>query len=219
MNKLFSSLAAPVIAAASLCRVGPALAQEPASDVKAKVAMCIGCHGISGYQASYPEIHKVPMISGQSERFLVASLNAYKTGERKHPTMRSLAESLSDKDIAEIAAYYAKDGGPSQAPAQVPAPSQHVGALLVKGACASCHGTNYSRPIDPSYPKLAGQYADYLYVALKSYQVGRNPIIGRTNAIMGAQVRPFSSNELKAMADYLASLPGELKTVPQPPLR
>ena len=56
-----------------------------------KAAMCIGCHGIPGYQASFPEVHKVPMISGQNDKYIAAALNAYRKGERKHPTMRGIA--------------------------------------------------------------------------------------------------------------------------------
>ena len=56
---------------------------------KTKAAMCIGCHGIKGYQASFPEIYRVPMISGQGAKYIVAALTAYKKGERKHPTMRA----------------------------------------------------------------------------------------------------------------------------------
>ena len=186
------------------------------SAMESKIAMCIGCHGIRGYQASFPEIHKVPMISGQSEKYIVAALNAYKKGERKHPSMRGIAASLSEQDMAEIAAYYAqlgKDG--TTLPEQAAAAPADVAALLTKGACESCHGKNFSKPIDGSYPKLAGQHADFLYVALKSYKTEGNPQVGRANAIMVGQVKQFSNAELKAMANYLASLPTELHTVPQ----
>ena len=92
---------------------GTAHAQGPKGDIKAaegKVAMCIGCHGIPGYQASFPEIHRVPMISGQTAAYLVNSLTAYQKGERKHPTMRGIAGSLSEQDIDELAADYAQHG-------------------------------------------------------------------------------------------------------------
>jgi cytochrome c553 len=188
--------------------------------IESKVAMCIGCHGIKGYQASFPEIHKVPMISGQSEKYIVASLNAYKKGERKHPTMRSIAAPLTDQDMAEIAAYYAQLGKDGTAlPEQAAAAPADVAALLTKGACESCHGKNFSKPIDGSYPKLAGQHADFLYVALKSYKTEGNPQVGRANPIMVGQVKQFSNAELKAMANYLASLPTELHTVPQAKFR
>lgn len=186
-----------------------------------KVAPCIGCHGIPGYQASFPEIHKVPMISGQNEKFIAAALQAYRKGERKHPTMRSMAGALSDQDIADVAAFYAQQGGPMQAPPDAPAksPPDKVAALLQKGACSSCHGENYNKPIDGSYPKIAGQHADYLFAALKSYKTEQNPNVGRANAIMAAQVKQFSFDELKAIANYIGSLPGELRTVRQPPFR
>jgi cytochrome c553 len=186
-----------------------------------QAAMCIGCHGIKGYQASFPEIHKVPMISGQNAKYIVASLTAYKKGDRKHPTMRAIAASLSDQDMADLAAFYEQHGGKaaSAPPDGAPAASSEVAALLTKGACASCHGANYSKPIDPSYPKIAGQHADYLYVALKSYKTEANPQVGRNNAIMGGQVKQFSNAELKAMAEYLGSLPSELRTVKEPYFR
>jgi len=70
-----------------------------------KAAMCIGCHGIPAYQASFPEIYKVPMIAGQNAKYIVSALTAYKKGERNHPTMHAQAMSFSDQDIADIAAY------------------------------------------------------------------------------------------------------------------
>jgi cytochrome c553 len=100
-----------------------------------------------------------------------------------------------------------------------PAAPADVAALLAKGACASCHGASYSKPIDGSYPKIAGQHADYLYVALKAYQTDGNPRIGRSNAVMSTQARQFKRAELKAMAEYLASLPGELNSAAQSSLR
>jgi cytochrome c553 len=72
-----------------------------------KVRLCAGCHAIPGYRSSVPEIYTVPMIGGQSSGYIVAALTAYKKGERKHPTMRSVAGSLSDQDMADIAEYYA----------------------------------------------------------------------------------------------------------------
>jgi len=194
-----------------------ALAQDAAAGEK-KIAMCIGCHGIPRYQASFPEIHKVPMISGQNAAYIVAALNAYKKGDRRHPTMHAISASLTEQDIADIGAYYEQHGRSSLktvSAGSVPAPSAEVAALLTRGACVSCHGADYNKPIDGSYPKLAGQHADYLYVALKSYQTAGNPQVGRNNAIMGGVAAQFKPAELKAMAQYLASLPGDVRTVPQ----
>ena len=188
--------------------------------IESKVAMCIGCHGIRGYQASFPEIYKVPMISGQGAKYIAAALGEYKKGDRKHPTMRGIATSLTDQDIADIAAYYEKHGLSGETvPDQIaPAPAD-VAALITKGACVTCHGANFNKPIDPAYPKLAGQHADYLYVALKAYQTDGNPRVGRGNAIMGGQVKQFSHLELKAIANYISSLPSDLHTVPQAKFR
>ena len=178
MNKLLITLFALAVAsvtahaqqapasapAAPKAAASAAPAPAGAKSLEAKVAMCIGCHGIPGYQASFPEIHKVPKISGQSAKYIAAALNAYKTGDRKHPTMRGIAESLSDQDILDLAAYYAQEGGPhAELPAEAqPAPAGAVAELLTKGNCAACHGANFSKPIDGSSPKLAGQHADSL---------------------------------------------------------
>lgn len=198
----------------------PAHAQDAAAGQK-KAAMCIGCHGIPGYQASFPEVHKVPMISGQGAKYITSALVAYKKGERKHPTMKAIAASLSEQDMADLSAYYEKNvrADMIKTVSDVPAPSPEVDALLKKGNCASCHGANYGKPIDGSYPKLAGQHADYLYVALKAYQTEGNPNVGRSNAIMAGQVKQFKLAELKAISKYLATLPGELQTVPQSKFR
>ncbi|MDP3615345.1 MAG: c-type cytochrome, partial [Rubrivivax sp.] len=171
---------------------------------------------------SFPEVHKVPMISGQGAKYIVAALNAYKKGERKHPTMKGISASLTDADMADLGAYYEKHGASSvKTVAETPAkaPTAAVAALLAKGACVSCHGANFSKPIDGSYPKLAGQHADYLFVSLRAYAIEGKPYLGRNNAIMVGQVKQFKREELKAMADYIASLPGELRTVPQSKFR
>ena len=218
MNKLLSFVFVSLVA----CVTTPVLAQDAQGDAKAgekKIAMCIGCHGIIGYKASFPEVHRVPMISGQSAKYIASALNAYKKGERKHPTMRGIADSLSDQDIADVSAYYSTHGGEQAAPEAAKEATGPVAELLKKGACNSCHGANFSKPIDPSYPKLAGQHADYLTVALKSYKAEHSGTVGRSNAIMAGQIKQFSNAELKAIAGYIGALPTELATVPQSKFR
>jgi len=96
-------------------------------------------------------------------------------------------------------------------------------ALVEKGGCVACHGKDLNAPISPDYPKLAGQHADYLYHALVAYQTSGNPLVGRNNAIMAGQVksnpavsgkdgkpREFTRKELKDIAAYIESLPGDL---------
>jgi cytochrome c553 len=208
----------------SIGLMGSVMAADIVGDpvaARQKVAMCIGCHGIPGYQASFPEVHKVPMIAGQNAKYIAAALTAYQKGERKHASMRGIAAGLSEQDIADLAAYYEAQGreAPAAPARTAPAPSPEVKALLDKGVCLSCHGEGMNKPIDASYPKLAGQHADYLFVALKAYQLEGNRQIGRSNAIMANQAKMFTAAELKAMSKYIASLPGDLRTVPQSRLR
>lgn len=217
MNKLLAFAAATFVSCVTLAT---AHAQEVQGDAKAgakKNAMCIGCHGIIGYQASFPEVHKVPKISGQSAKYIASALNAYKKGDRKHPTMRGIAASLTDQDIADLAAFYSTNGVAEGAAAlaAAPAPTGKAAELVAKGNCTSCHGASFSAPIDPSYPRIAGQHDDYLFVALKSYKAEGNAQVGRGNAIMGGVAKQFSNAELKELAAYVGSLPSELKTVPE----
>jgi cytochrome c553 len=95
---------------ASSLAFSPVSAQELKGNTEAakdKVAMCIGCHGIPNYKASFPHVYYVPKIAGQSEKYLSNALHAYKKGERDHPSMKGIAWSLKDQDIADLAAYYA----------------------------------------------------------------------------------------------------------------
>jgi cytochrome c553 len=238
MNKTLTSL----LAALALTTL-PALSYSQAikGDIKAgegKNAMCIGCHGIKGYQASFPEVYKVPMISGQGAAYIAASLKAYQTGDRKHPTMKAIAANLTEQDMADLGAYYEQHGKVAGA-AALPAtpskqPNEKVKAILDRAAlsegtnCLKCHGTNFSKPQDPSQPKLAGQHKDYLFAALKSYQTEGNSKIGRNNGVMKGIVEkfnedpkdlknklPMTSVQMRELANYIGSLEGELTVTPQ----
>lgn len=104
MKKHFALFALAGIAnlAAAADIVGNAKAAEN------KVSMCAGCHGIPGYKASFPEVYQVPLIGGQTAKYIESALRAYQKGDRKHPTMRGISAGLSDQDIADIAAYYSQ---------------------------------------------------------------------------------------------------------------
>jgi cytochrome c553 len=78
---------------------------------RAKSAMCEGCHGIVGYRTAFPDVYPVPKLGGQRSDYLVKALRDYKSGARSHPTMRGIAATLSDQDMADLAAYYAGDQG------------------------------------------------------------------------------------------------------------
>lgn len=103
-------LLAVLVLAASGSAAGAAGAAEIVANPKAapnKIEQCIGCHGIPDYKTAFPEVYQVPMIGGQSAKYIEAALQAYKKGDRQHPQMTPTAKVLSDQDIADIAAYYA----------------------------------------------------------------------------------------------------------------
>jgi len=107
-----TTLLAAALAAA--CATPPASAQsalvgDPVKG-RAKTQMCQGCHGIDGWRTAYPEVYRVPRIGSQHEAYLLKALQEYKGGERSHPSMRAIAASLSDQDMADLAAYYAQGG-------------------------------------------------------------------------------------------------------------
>ena len=101
-----------VAAGLGLAALAPAaLAQNvtgSAAAGKEKISMCIGCHGIVGYRTAYPEVYPVPKIGGQQAAHIVAALKEYKSGARWHPSMRAIADSLSEQDMADLAAYFSQ---------------------------------------------------------------------------------------------------------------
>jgi cytochrome c553 len=90
---------------------GPALAQAMAGNAQAgkdKSSICMGCHGIPDYRTAYPHVYHVPLIMGQQQAYIAKALHEYKSDERSHPSMRAIAGSLSDQDIADLAAYFSQ---------------------------------------------------------------------------------------------------------------
>lgn len=218
MKPNLSPMFAALIAAAGLATTAQAQVTGNVEAGAGKVAMCIGCHGIWDYKTNFPEVYHVPKIAGQNPKYLEAALTEYKKANRKHPSMRGIAGSLTEQDMADVAAYYTALGEVKDAP-EVPATPRaaraDVAALLQKGACVSCHGENFNKPIDPAYPKIAGQYPDYLYAALTAYKDDTHATWGRGNPIMAGMAKQFTNAELKAIAYYIGSLPGDIRTVPQ----
>ena len=104
-------VAAPIARRRAVRCAGRWRRAPPAGDPvkgREKVQMCQGCHGIEGWRTAFPEVYQVPRIAGQHQAYLVKALQAYKSGERSHPSMKAIAASLSDKDMADVAAYYAQ---------------------------------------------------------------------------------------------------------------
>ena len=109
---------------AALLAAGAATAQAPTGDAnrgRERVQMCQGCHGIVGWRTAFPEVYHVPKLSGQHAQYLVSALAAYKSGARSHPSMRAIAATLSEQDMADLAAYYAQSANPQPS---TPAPKK-----------------------------------------------------------------------------------------------
>ena len=99
-------------AAASLPLLAMAQDKKAGTPVEgaAPVSMCIGCHSIPGYQASFPQVYRVPKIGGQSQQYIEVALKEYRQGNRSHPSMTGVAKGLTDQQISAVAAYYAARG-------------------------------------------------------------------------------------------------------------
>ena len=102
MSQLMRSLL--WVVATGLLGMSAAQAGGDAAAGKIKANTCMGCHGIKAYTNVYPTYH-VPKIGGQSAEFIISALKAYKSGDRNHPTMHAQAVSLSEQDMADIAAF------------------------------------------------------------------------------------------------------------------
>jgi len=165
--------------------------QGNAKHGKAISYTCLGCHGIEGYKNAYP-MYSVPKLEGQHPEYLIAALQEYRSGDRAHTTMHAQASTLSDQDIADIAAYFAgkplvSKGKPSSTPPQA--------ATL----CVSCHGQD-GVAIAPTYPSLAGQHEDYIARALEEYRKG-----GRKNPIMKGFAATLKDEDIAVIAKYFAN--------------
>ncbi len=107
-----------ILAGAAAAFGVPAAAQTAAPAVTAgdaerghlKAATCLGCHSVPGFKASFPTVYSVPMIGGQNAKYIESALKAYQKGERRFPSMMATARSLSDQDIADVAAYFSSQG-------------------------------------------------------------------------------------------------------------
>jgi cytochrome c553 len=169
-----------------------------------KFYTCYGCHGIANYRNAYPD-YSVPKLRHQNAEYLVAALQEYRDGTRPHATMHAQAASLSDQDIADIAAYL-QGAAPVQpgTPAPGKAPKQVA-------ACVACHGETglgVEAQLVPKPPVLAGQHVDYLKQALYSYRNGR-----RKNVVMDGMAQLLTSDEdVKIAAAYFADQPSPIAT-------
>lgn len=157
---------------------------------------CLGCHGIEGYNNIYPTYH-VPRLGGQKADYLENALHAYKNGDRKHPTMRAQGGTLSDKDIANLAAWLERFGAATDT-----ATAESVAGIDVARTCVTCHGVAGAEVMPPP-PVLSGQHQDYLKQALKQYREGSRP-----GTVMSAFAGALSEDDIEAVTRYYASQRG-----------
>ncbi len=165
---------------------------------KQKSQACLGCHGIPSLFNVYPTYH-VPLLMGQHAVYLKDALHAYRSGNRAHPTMRAQAMTLSDQDIEDIAAYFGSLETPKASGAMQKPPADietHV------NTCSACHGAD-GNSVAPNFPRLAGQWSDYIHQALKEYKSGK-----RKNPIMSSLVASLDEVDMKALAKWYASQKG-----------
>jgi cytochrome c553 len=188
-------------AAAPAAAAAPALKGDPKRG-KAISYTCLGCHGIEGYKNAYP-MYSVPKLKGQHPEYLAAALHGYRDGDRSHLTMHAQASTLSDQDIADVAAYFA--GTPLTPGGKAPGPVPQAAQL-----CTSCHGQD-GVAIVPMYPSLAGQHEDYLERAIEEYRNG-----GRKNPIMKTFAANLKESDIATIAAYFSSLTPALATESRP---
>ena len=162
-------------------------------------AGCVGCHSIPGQRNAYPS-YRVPMLGGQHEVYLVDSLKAYRSKERPHETMQAQAASLSDQDMADLAAYFASLGELLAGPGDDSAAARRGRDKAI--TCVACHG-DIGVGLAPEWPTLAGQHESYLHESLMQYKNGT-----RTNAVMAGLVISFSEQDLRDISAFYAAQQG-----------
>ena len=199
--KIVARAAALLLAAAAITQ--PANAEGDPEAGKDIGYTCLGCHGIEGYRNAYPS-YRVPKLGGQKAGYLEIALKGYRAGTRAHPTMIAQATSLSDQQIADVAAYLA-----SLANETVAAGGTQGASFEKAAACAACHGQN-GISVNAAWPTLAGQHEDYLLHSLKQYRNG-----ARKDPVMMAQAALIAEEDLASLAAYFASLEGLETTKPE----
>ncbi len=197
--------AAPVVALAVLGVVKAAPAEAAGDPARGKTLgwTCLGCHGIETYKNVYPT-YSVPKLRGQHAEYLELAIKAYRSGERSHGTMHAQAASLSDQDIADVAAYLAGEEIPYDATAVATGKVPEIATTV----CATCHGPVGVGNVN-NIATLTGQHADYLEYALESYRNG-----SRKNGLMQPFAAQLKPEDIKALAEFYSKQRPTLHTVP-----
>ena len=169
---------------------------------------CTGCHGIPGYYNAQPAYH-VPKLGGQNADYIEVALQGYRRGTRGHETMRAQASSLSDQDIADVAAYFTESfkGEPERAPSHASQAKIEAGRAKSM-TCQSCHGAE-GVAAAPQWPNLAGQHENYLQIALERYKSGQ-----RVDLVMNPLIAPLDEQTIEELAAFFAAQPHLYNTQP-----
>jgi cytochrome c553 len=169
-----------------------ALKPDPVEAGKAAAASCGGCHGETGVS----KLPGTPNLTGLDPKYLVAAMQAYKSGRRNNDTMKAMLANINDESFNNIALFYAL-----QTPARAATPSEgdQAAGKAASAPCAGCHGdTGVSA--SPANPSLAGQDAQYLAAALAAYKDGT-----RTDETMKELVAALDDNGRKNLAAFFAN--------------
>ncbi len=187
----YASLDPAQPAATSGAKTAPAKL-DPVQAGKAAAAACAGCHG----EAGISKMPATPSLVGLDPKYLVAAMKAYKSGDRKNDTMKSMLSAVTDADLGNIALYYALQ---KPARAQTPAGGDPAAGKAAAAACAGCHGDK-GVSANPAIPSLAGQDAQYLAAALHTYKEG-----GRGDETMKGLAASLDEAAAKNLAAFYAS--------------
>jgi cytochrome c553 len=161
---------------------------------------CAGCHGVPGYHNAYPSYH-VPKLGGQNADYIEVALQGYRRGTRGHETMQAQASSLTDQDIADVAAYFASFEGEPETGTRNAAQLQIEEGRRKAVACVQCHGQE-GIAAAAQWPHLAGQHESYLLQAMTQYKDGT-----RADIIMGPLVAPLDETTIEELAAFFSSQP------------
>ena len=186
------------------------LTGDPAAGKDSSVA-CGACHGVDGNSAA----PTFPKLAGQGQRYLVKQMKDIRDGARPVPTMAGQLDGKSDQDLADIAAFYASQGGSGgQTNPELLALGEKVYRSGVAernvAACTACHSPTGKGNAPAGFPALAGQHAEYIATQLRAYRKGQEDPSGRTNdgdsRIMRTTAFGLSDGEIDAVASYIAGL-------------
>tara|TARA_X000000950_G_scaffold31695_1_gene34268 strand:- start:15601 stop:16251 length:651 start_codon:yes stop_codon:yes gene_type:complete len=182
---------------------------DPAAG-KAQAMVCAACHGADGATGIDPSY---PSLAGQNEKYLNRQLTMFQSGARNIPVMTAQLIGKSEKDLADLAAFYAslpakgKEAGGSDVEIAT-ATRIYKGGIAAKGvaACAACHGVSGEGNMLAGFPRIGGQMANYTIAQLTAYREGQRDSDEEYGAMMRNVAQGLTDGEIRLLADYLQGL-------------